>query len=306
MKTLTSPRPSLHSRLMRSILLRTKNTSDIAATVAKYQAEEVDGRPDPTPTRSALSGLAVTRMMIADTVVFRLRPKRREPRRAVLYFHGGGYIEDTSVGTWTLGARMVKDADAEVWIPAYRLAPRQTAETTVAVGHAMYEKLISVWAPAAVTVSGDSAGGGLALATVQAAAASGLPMPAMLGMFAPWVDLTMSDWREETAEDPMLDLHRLRQSAKAYAGALALDDPRVSPLHGRLADLPFTWITVGDDDLLVHQNRRLRTRLAEEEVPHQYLEDPGMPHVHILFPIPEGRKALNAFLETLKARTGAR
>jgi acetyl esterase/lipase len=238
-------------------------------------------------------------MVIADTVVFRLRHKRREPQRAVLFFHGGGYIEGPSAGTWMLGAHFVKDAAAEVWVPAYRLAPRQTAETTVPVAQAVYEKLISVWTPEAVTVSGDSAGGGLALATVQAAAASGLPLPAMLGLFAPWVDLTMSDWREHAAEDPMLDYGRLTQSAKAYAGDLPLEDPRVSPLYGDLSGLPPTWISVGDDDMLVHQNRRLRDRLVEAQTPHVYREDPGMAHVHVMLPIPEGRRALNAFLKAL-------
>lgn len=303
MQNLTTASPSLRSRLLRSILLRTKNTSDITATVAGKEAEEVNGRPEPTPTRSALSGVTVTRMVIADTIVFRLRHKKREPQRAVLFFHGGGYIEGPSAGTWMLAARFIKDTSAEVWIPAYRLAPRQTAEKTVAVARAVYEELISVWTPAAVAVSGDSAGGGLALATVQAAAASGLPLPAMLGLFAPWVDLTMSDWREQAAADPMLDYGRLTQSAKAYAGDLPLEDPRVSPLYGDLTGLPPTWVIVGDDDMLVHQNRRLRDRLVEVRTPHVYREDPGMAHVHVLLPVPEGRSALNAFLEALKQGT---
>jgi|GEM_PF-6435464 len=119
-----------------------------------------------------------------------------------------------------LAARFVKGAAAEVRIPAYRLAPRQTTETTVAIAQAVYEKTITVWAPGPVAVSGESAGGGLALATVQAAAKSGLPLSAMLGLSAPWVDLTMSDWREQAAADPMLEYGRLTQSAKAYAGGL--------------------------------------------------------------------------------------
>lgn len=303
MQTLTPARPSLRSRLLRSILLRTKNTNDIAATIAKMEAEEVNGRPDPTPTRSALSGITVTRMLIADTIVFRLRHKKREPQRAVLFFHGGGYIEGPSAGTWMLAARFAKDAAAEVWIPAYRLAPRQTAEKTVAAARAVYEKLISIWAPGAVAVSGDSAGGGLALATVQTAAASGLLLPAMLGLFAPWVDLTMSDCREQAAADPMLDYGRLTQSAKAFAGDLPLEDPRVSPLYGDLTGLPPTWLIVGDDDMLVHQNRRLRDKLIQAQTPHVYREDPGMAHVHVLLPVPEGRRALNAFLEALKVGT---
>ena len=303
MATLTPARPSLRSRFLRSVLLRTKNTNDIGATIAKMEAEEVNGRPDPTPSRSALSGITVTRLVIADTVVFRLRHKKREPQRAVLFFHGGGYIEGPSAGTWLLGARLVKGAAAEVWIPAYRLAPRQTAETTVTVAQAVYEKLITVWAPGAVAVSGDSAGGGLALATVQAAAKSRLPLPAMLGLFAPWVDLTMSDLRKQAAADPMLDYGRLTQSAKAYAGDLPLEDPRVSPLHGDFAGLPPVWIIVGDDDMLVHQNRRLRDLLAEAQTPHVYREDPWMAHVHVLLPVPEGRRALNAFLEALQRGT---
>lgn len=294
-------RPSLRSRLMRSVIRRYKDTSPIAATVERLASQEVDGRPAPTPHGPSLRGITVERLLIADTTVYRLRSSRTPPSRAVLYWHGGGYIEDTSIGTWRLGAQFVRETDAEVWIPAYRLAPRQTADTTVQTAAAIYRSLLSRWPSKAVTIAGDSAGGGLALAMTQAALAAGDPAPALLGLFAPWVDLTMSDPAEEAFDDPMLDHARLTDSAKAYAGNLPLTDPRVSPIHGTLEGLPPTCIIVGDDDMLVHQNRRLRDLMAAQSLPVTYIEDPHMMHCHIMMPIPEARKSLSRFITDLKA-----
>lgn len=294
------PRHSLRGRLLKAIIRRGRNTAPIAATVAAMAEQEVDGRPDPTPDRFALRGLSVERMLIADTVVFRLRARRAKPRRAMLLLHGGGYIEDASVGTWLLSAQFVRDTDAEVWVPAYRLAPRQTAETTVEAAAAIYRSLLEQWPAESVAVAGDSAGGGLALALTQTAISAGDPPPALLGLFAPWVDLTMSDPEEAAFNDPLLDYGRLVESAKAYAGPLALNDPRVSPIHGHMEGLPPVWIIVGDDDLLVYQNRRLRDRLKATGAPLTYIEDPNMMHVHVIMPLPEARRSLSRFKERLR------
>ncbi|MFC5790256.1 alpha-L-rhamnosidase [Agromyces tardus] len=301
-----SARVSLRSRLLRAMIARGKNTAPIAATVAAAAAAEIDGRPEPLPTPFAVRGLRVSRTRIGDTTVVVLRPDGTPPTSAVLYLHGGGYIEDASIGTWQLVARLATKLGAEVWVPAYRLAPRSTAQTTVAAMVEIYRALGERWDPARATVAGDSAGGGLALATVQAAVAAGERAPALLGLFAPWVDLTMSDPAEQDTEsDAMLDSGRLAESAAAYAGTLPRTDPRVSPLFGRMDGLPETWIITGGDDVLVHQSRRLRDALAQAGVPVTYLEDPGMIHVHVMLPVPEGKRSLGRFLRAASARAGA-
>lgn len=299
---MTGPfRPSLRARLLRQVIARGKNTAPIADTIAAGAAAEVDGRPDPTPSRRIVRGLDVTRTVVADTVVWVLRPHRTRPRAALLYLHGGGYIEGASVGTWMLAARFARRTQVEVWVPAYRLAPRQTADTTVPTITAIYRRLTEQWPARKVTVAGDSAGGGLALAATQHALATGLPAPGLLGLFAPWVEVTMTyPGEHDSQNDPMLDRNRLVESGRAYAGTLPTQDPRVSPLHGTMTGLPNTWIITGTDDILVHQSRRLRNALYAAQVPVHYLEDPGMIHVHVMLPVPEARKSLARFEHAIR------
>ena len=296
---------SLRGRFWQSMIRRGESTDSIDATVARMAAAEVAGRPAPSPTRALLTGISVTEHDIAGTTVFRLRPARRVPRRAVLYLHGGAYIEDVSPGTWTNAAQFVRRTAAEVWVPAYRLAPRQTAKVTVPAMLEVYREMLRTWPSESLVVAGDSAGGGLALATVQAAIAAGEPTPASLSLFAPWVDLTGSDPHERTGLDPLLDHHRLTQSAHAYAGDLAVDDPRVSPLFGPLTGLPPITIIVGGNDILVHQNRRLHDALRTAGVTVHYRETAGMVHVYVFLPIPEARRALRTLFSTINQQTPA-
>jgi len=295
-------RTSLRARLLRQMIARGKNTAPIADTIAAAAAAEVNGRPDPTPSRRIVRGLDVTRTVVADTVVWVLRPRRTRPRAALLYLHGGGYIEGSSMGTWMLAARFARRTQVEVWVPAYRLAPRQTADTTVPAITAVYRHLTEQWPAGQVTVVGDSAGGGLALAATQHALATGLDSPGLLGLFAPWIDVTMTGPGElDSQNDPMLDRNRLIESGRAYAGTLPAEDPRVSPLRGAMTGLPSTWIITGTDDILVHQSRRLRDALDAARVPVHYLEDPGMIHVHVMLPVPEARTSLARFEHAIRA-----
>lgn len=295
-----SVRPSLRSRILRRIVSAMKNTEPIEATVEAAARAEVDGRPAPEPPRSAMRGVVGEVRDLAGTNVHVLRPRARAPRFAVLFLHGGGYIEDSHAGVWQLVTRFVRRLDAEVWVPAYRLAPRQTASATVPRMRDVYEAVLAQWPADRVAAVGDSAGGGLALVVVQEARAAGVKVPALLGLFAPWVDLRMERPEErDTRADPMLDYGRLSAAAHAYAGEAPLSDPRVSPILGDLGQLPPTWVITGTDDVLVHQSRALVAAMAEAGSPVTYLEDAHMMHVHVMLPIPEGRAALARFESVL-------
>lgn len=291
-----SARPSLRSRVLRRLVSAMKNTESIDGTVEAAARAEVDGRPAPQPPRSAMRGVVAEVRDLAGTNVHVLRPRAREPRLAVLLLHGGGYIEESHAGVWQLATRFVRRLDAEVWIPAYRLAPRQTAAVTVPRMRDVYTAVLAQWSTDRIAVIGDSAGGGLALAVVQDAHVAGVNAPALLGLFAPWVDLRMQRPEErDTRDDPMLDYGRLSAAARAYAGELPLRDPRVSPILGDLRQLPRTWVITGTDDVLVHQSRALVAAMAEAGAPVTYLEDAHMMHVHVMLPIPEARAALARF-----------
>jgi acetyl esterase/lipase len=287
---------------MIKLLRENKNAFGLSDSIDLAASMEVGDRSDPTPPDRLVKDFEVERRIVSNTVIFVVRAKERTAKRAVMFVHGGGYVNDFVEANWDVVATIAKRTDAEVWAVAYRLAPRQTAETTVREMTAVYKELISHWPPPSVAGIGDSAGGGLLLATVQAAIAEGAPPISLLVLVSPWVDLTMPDPDADGAEarDPMLDRGTLESAARAYAGDLPLDDPRVSPLFGSLSPLPSVRITAAGDDTLVYQGRRLRDALVASGVPTHYSEDPGMMHVHTFFPIPEGRRAFRGALGAIR------
>ncbi|MGJ7440930.1 alpha/beta hydrolase fold domain-containing protein [Aquipuribacter sp. MA13-6] len=299
-------RRSLRAGLTTWRLRRGKDTGDLSGSFEAAARLEVDGRPDPTPPRRTTWGLVVSRRVVHDSVVIVLRPRGGTPHRAVLYVHGGGYVDDINPGAWAACARLARATGAEVWVVAYRLAPRQTAGTTVPQVRAVYEQLVSERSPDAVAVLGDSAGGGLALAVLQDAVAREVPAPALLALVSPWVDVTLPDPDVEGAEarDVMLDRGRLLAAGLAYAGDLDPTDPRVSPVNGPMTGLPPVWITAAGDDALVYQGRRLRDALVAGGVPVTYREDPAMMHVHAFFPVPEGRRAIAPVVAAIRDLPG--
>jgi acetyl esterase/lipase len=110
---------------------------------------------------------------------------------------------------------------------------------------------------AAVAVAGDSAGGGLALATAIHAHRIGLEVAAVAA-FSPWTDLSLSgaSVHEHAIGDPLLDPAYLRESAAAYLGSASPDDPRASPLFGISDGLPPLLLQVGSDEILLDDSRR--------------------------------------------------
>ena len=184
----------------------------------------------------------------------------------VLYLHGGGYVAGNPDSHKAITSHLAKFANAHVVVPDYRLAPEHPCpaaiEDAVAVYQALLENGVS---PESLTLMGDSAGGGLALATLQALKAVGTPLPSAAILFSPWVDLTLGQLFD-TDRDIMLSHAWLNSGAAAYAG----DDtrnPQCSPLFGDLSDLPPTLIQAGGDEILLNDSHRLCTALNEAGTP---------------------------------------
>jgi acetyl esterase/lipase len=153
-----------------------------------------------------------------------------------------------------------------------------------------------------VTLMGDSAGGGLALALAQQAAGGPGPQPTGLVLVSPWVDLAgdTPGTEEARADDPWLRLSKLRLYGGWWAGGDDLDRPEVSPLHGDCTGLPRTLVLCGTRDLLLPQVRAVVGRLRGAGVVVDYIEEPGLMHVYPVLPVPEARVArrrIAAFVE---------
>lgn len=142
----------------------------------------------------------------------------------------------------------------------YRLASDHPFPTANHDGPAAYRELLDTGArPEHLVVAGDSAGGGLAIATLLAVREAGLPQPAAATLFSPWVDLTLSAPSMQTKHDidPLFTRERLRRYATAYLGDRDGTAPLPSPLFADLTDLPALLIQVGSHEFLLDDAVRL-------------------------------------------------
>ena len=225
------------------------------------------------------------------------------PKHRVVYFHGGGYVTEIDAAHWRVCRRMSTLVPARVAVPIYPLAPGATAMTTVPTGADIVEELLcETGDDALVTLMGDSAGGGLAMAVAQELRDRGAGAPRLV-LIAPWLDVTMTyeSLDEVGTRDPMLSIPRLRRAGELYAGELDVKDSRLSPIYGELRGLGPITVLVGTRDLLVHDSRRLRDLAEAEGIEVTYHEEEDLIHVWPILPLPEARRARTAIVGSIRS-----
>lgn len=220
-----------------------------------------------------------------------------KPERAILYLHGGGYVIGSHTGYREFAARLAHACKARVLVLGYRLAPEHRFPAAVDDAVAAYEAIRATKGVAKVAIAGDSAGGGLALATMLAIKDKGLPQADCGICMSPWTDLTVSGATAQpgAVEDPMISLERLADMARDYAEG-ELDNPLVSPLMGDLSGLPPLYIAVGTREALLDDSRRTieKARAAGVTVETEIAE--GLIHIWPVFPtLPEAAVTLSHF-----------
>ncbi|WP_116452498.1 alpha/beta hydrolase fold domain-containing protein [Blastococcus litoris] len=224
-------------------------------------------------------------------------PRGRTAERAAVYLHGGAYVGEISPQHRALVSRMA-DAGVRVEVPSYGLAPQHTYREAYPFVTAVYRELVAGFGADAVTLAGDSAGGGLAFGLARTLGESGLPQPRRLVLIAPWLDLTISNPGVPAVEarDPWLSSAGLHEAAAAWAGGDDPTDPRLSPLNGPLAGLAPIDVYVGTRDICLPDCLLLRDRAAAEGASVQLTVCEGAVHVYPLIPAPEGRAAARAIV----------
>ncbi len=174
----------------------------------------------------------------------------------VLYLHGGGYVAGSPDSHKAITSHMARFANARVVVPDYRLAPEHPCPAAIEDAVAVYRQLLEEGVhPDTLTVMGDSAGGGLAMAMLQAIKQQEIALPASVILFSPWVDLTLTQLFD-TDRDIMLSREWLQGSAQDY-GHSDLARPQCSPLYGDLSGLPPVLIQAGSDEILLNDGLRL-------------------------------------------------
>ncbi len=180
----------------------------------------------------------------------------------VIYLHGGGYVAGSPDSHKAITSHLARFANTRVVVPDYRLAPEHPCPAAIEDALSVYQTLLEQGvAPKSLTLMGDSAGGGLVLATLLALKEKQIPLPASVILFSPWVDLTLTDLFD-TDRDALLSPKWLRNAARDYAGN-APERPACSPINGDLGDLPPVLIQVGSDEILLNDSLRLNETLNQ-------------------------------------------
>ena len=200
----------------------------------------------------------------------RVVPNRdRDSGRHVLMFHGGGYVFGSSKMYRHLAGRIAKAAGATVHIPEYRLAPEHAHPVAIEDGLAAYRSMLARTPANRLVVGGDSAGGNLTVAVLQAARDDGLPMPAGAFLLSPWLDLRGAAADKPNAGTEILILPATVDRASAwYRDDHGADEPAISPLLGSFEGLPPTLVQVSDSEILFidSQNFAAAARAAGVDV----------------------------------------
>jgi acetyl esterase/lipase len=205
---------------------------------------------------------------------------REQAALTVLYFHGGGYCVGAPATHRAITGHVAARCGARVFAPDYRLAPEHPFPAAVDDAVAAYCGLLADGvAPADVVIAGDSAGGGLSVATALRLRDSALPLPRALVLFSPWVDLSLGRLPPAPPGEVMITLPWITQCARAYVADGDAHHPLISPLNAELAGLPPTLLQVGTDEILLGDSRRLRDRLQLAGVAVIYEEYPRRWHV---------------------------
>ena len=215
--------------------------------------------------------------------------------RVVLYLHGGAYVLGSNRTHRELASRIAQEAAARVLVVDYRLAPEHPFPAAVEDALTAYRWLRRQGvAAASIAIAGDSAGGGLTLATLLALRDAGEALPACAVCLSPWTDLegTGASAQPGGADDPMIAVSGLRDSGRMYA-ADQLRNPLAAPLHGNFKGLPPLLIQVGTREVLLDDSTRVADKARAAGVPVRLEIEEGAYHVWQAVPhLPESQDAL--------------
>jgi monoterpene epsilon-lactone hydrolase len=231
--------------VVRAHLARIAPATTIAEKRAQYDRAE---RVFPVPP-----GVAITQIQGPVSAEW-LEPPSARPGAAIIYLHGGGYVIGSPRSHRHLAAAIGRAAQAAVLLPDYRLAPEHPFPAAVDDAVAVYRWLLGRGqAPARTVLAGDSAGGGLTVATLLALRDGGLTLPAAAVCISPWVDLSGSgaSYTAKAASDPIVTRDGVMEMARAYLGSADARSPLASPLFADLSRLPPILIQVGSEEVLL-------------------------------------------------------
>ncbi len=275
---------------------------DLGGDVAEQRVifeEMMAAIPVPTDVATSsgsLGGIPVVNVEVAGA----------DRERIILYLHGGAYAIGTAASSVGLASDLARRAGPLLVTVDYRLAPEHPHPAAIDDAVAAYRGLLDIGvAASAIAIAGESAGAGLAVATLVALKHAGLPQPSAAVLMSPWGDLTLSgdSISAKAAVDPALTPEGLRRRAVDYVATGHRTVELVSPIFADLTGLPPLLIQAGSHEILLDDATRLAARAAAADVAVRLEVTPGVPHVFQGFAamLDEGDAALTSAGELLRA-----
>jgi acetyl esterase/lipase len=186
-----------------------------------------------------------------------------ESHSVLYYLHGGGFTAGSCVTHRELAARLCLASGVRVLLIDYRLAPEHPFPAALEDAAAGYRWLLAqAVSPEQIVIGGDSAGGGLALATLLRLRDHAVALPAAGVLLSPWTDLALTGPTIQTrAEiDPLCSQASLYRAAQWYLAGADPANPLASPVYAELHGLPPLLIQVGDREILLSDSTRVAER----------------------------------------------
>ena len=224
----------------------------------------------------------------------------------ILYLHGGGYIACSPETHRPLVGSLTTRLNARAFVPAYRLAPEFPYPAALDDAIASYRFLLDEHQvdPARLIIAGDSAGGGLALATAMRIRDEGLPQPSAILLFSPWTDMAVTGQSIDENSDrcAMFAGTTIRRAAPLYLGNAAADTPGASPLYGDYHGLAPLLVHASSDEVLRDDAVRVAERALAAGVTVEFRLWPGVPHCWQFFSavMPEAAESLRLTVQFVR------
>jgi epsilon-lactone hydrolase len=217
--------------------------------------------------------------------------------KVILYLHGGGYALCSANTHRSLAASIGRAAGVKVLFPEYRLAPEHPFPAAIEDAVNVYRWLLRKgYDPSNIIFAGDSAGGGLSIATTLVLRDQNEPLPRAIVCLSPWVDLTSSgeSYQKNNKVDPYLTLQGVKDAAHMYAGTTSLDHPLISPVFADLTGFPPLFVQAGNHEILQSDAELLVEQARQAGVDVTFKIWDGMWHVWQISgdTLPEAKKAI--------------
>lgn len=214
----------------------------------------------------------------------------------ILHCHGGGYSTGSALYARTLTTKLASSTSMDVLSFDYSLAPEHPYPAACEDAMKVWNYLMLLgYGARDIIISGDSAGGNLALSLVLRLKEEGRLLPRGMVLMSPWTDLTMSGESHQTKStvDPVLSEEYIQKMIDNYAKGQDTKNALISPVFGDFTGFPPTYIQVGDNEILESDSKMLYENMIKANVSVKMDTFPGMWHVFQMSPFKTAYEAMD-------------